>query len=83
MLRQGLPRLAEDGTFLGWIEKPHFGALVKHLEAKAKDRGYGRQIQIDDRRGELFPEMTDEEMYKEMKELDKLFGQDEFDDGEY
>lgn len=82
LLRQGLPRLAEDGTFLGWIEKPHFGALVKHLEAKAKDRGYGRQIQIDDRRHENEPSMTDKEMFDEIKRLEGLYSDDDEEDYE-
>lgn len=81
LLRQGIPKMEKDKEtgvlkFKGWIEKPHFGALVVHLQAKAKDRGYGRQIQIDDTRKRETDSMTDKELYDEMKRLEELYGKD-------
>lgn len=81
LLRQGLPKMEKDadGTlkFKGWVEKPHFGALVVHLQAKAKDRGYGREIKVDDVRKRESDKLSDKELYDEMKRLEGLFGNDD------
>lgn len=73
LLRHGLPKLSDEGKFLGWIERPHFGALVKHLEAKGRERGWGRYLDINGANEIFESEMSDEEKYKEIKKLDRLF----------
>lgn len=81
LLRQGIPRMEKDETgalkFKGWIEKPHFGALVVHLQAKAKDRGYGRELKIEDTRRRATDNLSDKELYDEMKRLEGMFGNEE------
>lgn len=81
LLRQGLPKMEKDANgvlkFKGWIEKPHFGALVVHLQAKAKDRGYGREIKVDDVRKRESDKLSDKELYDEMKRLEGLYGNDD------
>jgi hypothetical protein len=62
LLRQGIPKFDQTGKFVGWKERPHFGALTYHLNAKAKDRGYGNVIEIDDKRDDP-RKMSDEELY--------------------
>ncbi len=82
LLRTGVPKFEKDkdgkSIFVGWTVKPHFGALLAHLESKAADRGWGRKLEItnktnDDR------EMTDEELIAEMERLNKEINDDEWD----
>lgn len=72
LLRQGLPRFDEDGKFIGWKEKPHFGALIKHLEAKGKSRGYGQQLEINDKRTEELEKMTDAELFAKINRMNGI-----------
>ena len=81
LLRQGLPKFKEDENgnkvFNGWIEKPHFGALMAHLEAKGKDRGYGRTLSIESGVLDMVKNMTDEELYNEIKQLEEIAREDD------
>ncbi len=61
LLRMGVPKTGVGGEFIGWKVKPHFGALVTHLKAKAKDRGYGDSIEIKNPH-EALKGKTDEEI---------------------
>ena len=47
LLRKGIPRYDKNGKLVGWKVKPHFGALLKYLEAKAKDRGWGTSVVLN------------------------------------
>jgi len=71
LLRHGVPKLNADGKLVGWIVKPHFGALITHLKAKAKDRGYGDSLSITNENGELRT-MSDEELMAEAAKLYKI-----------
>jgi hypothetical protein len=77
LLRQGLPRFNEEGKFVGWIEKPHFGALSLHLEAKGKDRGYGKSLEIRDNRKEELKKFTDEELWEKMKKIGGILNEED------
>lgn len=85
LLRSGIPEFdKETGKFIGWKEKPHFGALVFHLKAKAKDRGYGDSLEINDKR-EPLRKMSDEELFNEIQKLNKIYNEEGWDiskDGE-
>lgn len=84
LLRQGLPKFDDDGRFVGWIERPHFGALTLHLQAKAKDRGYGQSIEVDDKRDKQIRSMGDKELFDEVTKLANQFKDEhwEVDNGE-
>lgn len=82
LLRQGLPEFDKEGRFIGWIEKPHFGALTLHLQAKAKDRGYGNSLEVTDGRERQLREMSDKELWNELKEMSKIYNEEEWDASE-
>jgi len=81
LLRAGIPEFdKETGKFIGWKEKPHFGALVLHLKAKAKDRGYGDSLEIADKRNkESLRKMSDEELFNEIQKLNKIYNEEGWD----
>lgn len=82
LLRQGLPRFDENGKFVGWIEKPHFGALLAHLKAKGGQRGYGDKLEITDDRLDKERAMSDEELYAEIMKMKESYFDDENTDDE-
>jgi len=69
LLGQGIPDINKDGKLVGWVVKPHFGALQLHLKAKAKNRGYGDHITIDDNREEDYREFTEDEILEQMERM--------------
>lgn len=74
LLRKGIPRYDKSGKIIGWKEKPHFGALLKFLEAKARDRGWGTSIVLNVDTEDI-ESMTQEEITEKVmrlaNELDK------------
>lgn len=78
LLRHGIPKVDASGKLVGWIVKPHFGALVTHLKAKAKDRGYGDTLTINGDRTELM-NLTDDELMKQAAVLFKNYKDGKWD----
>lgn len=50
-LRDGVPKLDEDGNFLGWEIRPDVLAVMFHLKTKGKGRGYIERQEITGKDG--------------------------------
>ena len=77
LLRQGVPDFDKEGKFVGWKVKPHFGALLAHLESKAKKRGWGKSVEITTGANE--DAMTEEEIMKRLDDFRKELEEDDYD----
>ena len=66
LLRRGIPKI-ENGKFVGWIERPHFKALAMFLQSKAKHRGWGNSIEVNNVSN--VSALTDEELEQELYKL--------------
>ena len=49
VMRKGIPKLNEDGKFIGWITKPDVVANIFFLKTKGKGRGYVEKYEIENR----------------------------------
>lgn len=75
LLRQGVAKYNKKGEFTGWKVRPHFGALLKHLESKARDRGWGAFVTLSTDSEDLST-MTQEEIAKKALRLARLMEDD-------